>query len=85
MGHISHLFVARVSEGNEMSWKDCADTLLVSRTTLWRRALELGITTMSEISDLELDSVVERIIHEAPNCGIIMVWDQLKSIGINVP
>ena len=41
-----------------MSWQDCADTLLVSRTTLWRRALELGITTMSEISDLELDSVV---------------------------
>ena len=68
-----------------MSWQDCADTLLVSRTTLWRRALELGITTMSEISDLELDSVVERIVHEAPNCGTIMVWGQLKSLGINVP
>ena len=40
---------------------------------------------MSEISDLELDSVVERIIHEALNCGIIMVWGQLKSLGINVP
>ena len=68
-----------------MSWQDCADALLVSRTTLWRRALELGITTMSEISDLELDSVVERIVHEAPNCGTIMVWGQLKSLGINVP
>ena len=78
MGHISHLLVVRVSEGNKISWKDCADTLLVSRTTLWRQALELGITTMSEISDLKLDSVVERIVHKVPNCGKIMVWGQLK-------
>jgi len=42
-----------------MSWKDCADTLLVSRTTLWRQALEFGITAMSEICNLELDAVVE--------------------------
>jgi len=53
-----------------MSWKDCADTLLVSRTTLWLQALQSGITAMSEISNFELDTVVENStldnnVHEA--------------------
>ena len=65
-----------------MSWNDCADILLVSRTTLWWRALELGITAMTEISHLEPDAVVERISRDAPHYSIIMV---LKSLGINLP
>ncbi len=62
----------------KISWKECADILLVSKTTLWRRALYFGITAMSELSDLQLDAVVEIIAHESPNCGIIMVWGQLR-------
>ena len=38
----------------------------MSRTTLWLRALELGITAMTEISNLELGAVVERISRDAP-------------------
>lgn len=61
--------------------------LMVSHTTLWRRAQELGISraAFSNISDTELDSVVERIAHQAPSCGVIMVWGQLRSYGVNVP
>ena len=63
------------------SWEECAAVLMVSRTTLWRRAQELGISraAFSNISDTELDSVVERIAHQAPSCGVIMVWGQLRS------
>ncbi len=46
----------------KFSWSKCADVLMMSRTTLWRRAVELGISNqMTEISDAELDSVVRRI------------------------
>ena len=70
----------------KLSWEDCADVLLVSRTTLWRRARELGITQpiTYEVSDPDLDAVVEKIVHGAPSCGTIMVWGQMKSYGINV-
>ena len=42
------------------SWEECAAVLMVSRTTLWRRAQELGISraAFSNISDTELNSVV---------------------------
>ena len=44
--------------------EECAAVLMVSRTTLWH-AQELGIShaAFSNISDTELDSVVERIAH----------------------
>ena len=58
----------------------------MSRTTLWRRAVELGISnTMTEITDTELDHVVRRISTICPNYGSIMVWGQLKAYGITVP
>lgn len=28
----------------KFSWSKCADILMMSRTTLWRRAVELGIS-----------------------------------------
>ena len=69
------------------SWEECAAVLMVSRSTLWRHAQELGTShaAFSNISDTELDSVVERIAHQAPSCGVIMVWGQLRSYGVNVP
>ena len=70
----------------KFSWSKCADVLMMSRTTLWRRAVELGISNqMTEISDAELDSVVRRISTICPNYGSIMVWGQLKAYGIIVP
>ena len=43
-----------------MSWNHCADMLLVSRITLRQR---VGITTMTEISNLELDAVDSKEFH----------------------
>ena len=58
----------------------------MSRTTLWRRAVELGISHQpSEVSNPELDSVVRRIVTNCPNYGSVMVWGQLKAYGIKVP
>lgn len=70
----------------KLSWSRCADILMMSRTTLWRRATELGISyELSEISNAELDGVVGRIITNCPNYGSVMVWGQLKAYGIKVP
>ena len=59
------------------TWQQCADTLMISRTTLWRRAQELGIatqhTTSASISDEQLDAVVKMMYLESPNNGIVMV------------
>ena len=58
---------------------------MISRTTLWRRAAELGIATRySQLSADELDAVVRKITRESPNSGIIMVWGQLRGYGIKV-
>ena len=70
-------FIVGVPEGNGV----CAEALSMSRCTLWRRARELGIPTRSvtEITDSDLDAVVEMIYRQSPNCGTIMVWGQLRS------
>ena len=66
-----------------ISWEECAKILMISRTTLWRCATELGIATgYSQLSANELDAVVRKIKHESPNSGIIMVWGQLRGYGI---
>lgn len=68
-----------------ISWEECAKILMISRTTLWRRATELGIATRySQLSADELDAVVRKITRESPNSGIIMVWGQLRGYGIKV-
>ena len=71
------------------SWQKCADVLMVSRTTLWRRAKEGNFSTLqassASISDDDLDAVVRMIYHQSPNNGIVMVWGQLQSQHINVP
>ena len=71
------------------NWKQCAETLMVSRTTLWRRAKELGIPTQgfcaSTVSDNDLDAVVRMICTQSPNSGIIMVWGQLRCHQMYIP
>ena len=60
---------------------------MVSRSTLWRHLTELGIpiSMFSNISDAELDGVVELLVKDFPNYGIVMMWGQLKSMNIFVP
>ena len=60
--------------------------LLVSRTTLWRRFSQQGITlsSYSDINDCELDGVMELLVKQFPYNGIVMMWGQLKSMNIYV-
>ncbi len=59
---------------------------MVSRTTLWRRLKELGLTIPphSDITDSELDGVMEVLVHKYPRNGIVMMWGHLRSISIFV-
>ena len=44
----------------------------------------LGIPLFSHsiISDSELDSVIELLVRDFPNDGIVMMWGQLRSMNI---
>lgn len=71
------------------NWQQCANILMVSRATLWRRAQEFNIPTLrstsASISDIELDAVVQMIYQQSPNNGAVMVWGQLQSLHMFVP
>ena len=75
-----------------LSWHQCADVLLISRTTLRRRCCELGVSqsrsgtgSYSCISDVELDAVVQRLAQDYPRCGTIMIWGHLRNLGVMAP
>ena len=59
---------------------------MVSRTTLWRRLTEIDISlsSYSDISDSELDGVMELLVWDFPRNGIVMMWGQLQSMNIFV-
>ena len=59
---------------------------MTSRTTLWRRVTEAGLSAYpySDISDSDLNSVMEVLVKNFPRNGIVMMWGQLKSMGIVV-
>ena len=61
------------------TWQQVADALMVSRSTLWRRLTELGIpiSTFSNISDTELDGVVE-LLHIKTSVQICHTTDNYK-------
>ena len=72
----------------KMTWSRCADVLMVSRTTLWRRCLKLGLTRMQSelrISDNELDAIMLMLVQRFPNCGSVMMWGHLRGYGLTVP
>ena len=66
------------------SWDRIADVLMVSRTTLWRHLNELGLnlSSYSDITDSELDGVMEMLVGNYPRNGIVMMWGHLRSINI---
>ena len=68
------------------SWDKVADVLMVSRSTLWRRLNELGISlsSYSNITDSELDGVMGILVRDYPQNGVVMMWGHLRSISIFV-
>ena len=68
------------------TWQEIANALQVSRTTLWRRLCEMDISTKkySDICDFDLDSAVQSLRQEYPNCGQVMMHSLLRQQGIYV-
>ena len=68
------------------SWKEISDAIGVSRSTLRRRLQEQNLTlsSYSDISDGDLDTLVQGIQHDFPNAGLVIVQGRLQSMGIQV-
>ena len=68
------------------TWFEVSNLLSVSRTTLWRRFRDLNIPTSrySDISDQELDNIVQSIRESHPNAGLIMLQGFICGLGITV-
>ena len=70
------------------SWSQIAEILGVSRSTLYRRIEEEGLSrdlTYTNITDAELDLQIEAIKKLHPNDGERLMIGHLRSIGIFVP
>ena len=70
------------------SWTRIAEILGISRSTLYRRLEDEGISqsiTFSSISDIELDAVVNRIKQIHPNDGECMLIGHLTRLNVIVP
>lgn len=66
------------------TWEQIASTLMISRTTLWRRITEMGVhsLTHTQLTDVEgMSTLVRRF----PNNGVVMMWGLLRSFNIFVP
>ena len=72
--------------GSGFSWREVAQIVGVSRTTIWRILQDLGITPekYSDICDTELDSIVQDIYHGNPNIGTVMLQGYMSSRGIKI-
>ena len=68
------------------TWSDIAGTLQVSRTTLWRRLNEANyeIKRFTDISDDELDSILQELQRNHPNCGQQLLQGYLRQRSITV-
>ena len=71
---------------DQLSTSAFADTVGVSRTTLWRRLREQNVTLSpyTDISDDELNELVKSIQRDFPNAGLVMVQGYLQSRGVQV-
>ena len=70
----------------EFTWDEISQALLVSRTTLWRRLKQSGydFRTYTDISDHELESVLNDLHRRYPHTGLIIMCGHLESLGIRV-
>lgn len=68
------------------TWNEVADSMMVSRATLWRRVRESGLTldSFTDVSDRELDAAVRDFRSRHPHCGQVITHGYLNSVGIHV-
>ena len=66
------------------TWAKIATMLGISRSSLLRRKEEFQITRYNELTDEELDRVVEAILARAPRSGERLIVGSLRSRGLNV-
>ena len=68
------------------TWNEVAGALLISRTTLWRKLKESGVTLekYATISDDELDQRVRALQLHYPHCGLVLLCSLLRTQGIHV-
>ena len=69
------------------NWTKIAAMLGVSRTTIYRRRLELGLSSNyqeSNVTDQELENILQVVRRENPNIGQTMTIGKLRSMGIRV-
>ena len=68
------------------SWKKISELLGISRSTLYRRMNEAGISTddYTDISPNNLDGVVQNIKKDFPNDGEVLLRGHLLGTGIKV-
>jgi len=71
-----------------LSWTNVVKVLGISRSTLYRRLEEEGIsheTRYSDMSDSDLDSLVREIKRAHPNDGERLMIGHLSRYGVTVP
>ena len=68
------------------TWIEIAKALMISRTTLWRRLIEANVSfgNYSDISDSDLDVIVQRYQDAHPHSGQSLLLGHLSSLGIRV-
>lgn len=83
--HINIDYVELLHEAG-YSLTDIAYALRISRSTLWRRLHEAGVSLnkYSDIADADLDSIIRTYQESNPNCGQTMLYGYLHSRQIYV-
>ena len=68
------------------TWTKISELVGVSRSTLYRRLWDAGISTddYTSISSSDLDDVVQGVKSEFPNDGEVMMNGHLLRLGIKV-
>lgn len=81
-----NLETVELLRGSGYTWNEIAESLQVSRTTLWRCLNEAGyeIERFTDISDDELDGILRQLQRDHPNCGQQLLLGYLRQRGVIV-
>ena len=88
-GHVSTIYALEYLYQLNFSWTEIADLVGVSHMTIYRHRIEFGMlddNTLSrhDITDLELNEVLQQLRHNNPYSGESMMMGHLRALGISV-